>query len=792
MPRTEAKSLQIKDGQVKRQDLDTTTSGQAVVTKIVAGNNVTISSTGADAGTGDVTINVDITGGAGGITKLNNQTDTEQTLVTGSTGTDFTISSATGIHTFNLPSASTTARGLVTTTAQSFSGLKTFNNGVDLNSQPITSVLDPVNDQDAATKKYVDDIAITAGAGVKSINLAQTPTQTLLVGSAGTDFNINTNTITGSHTFNIPDASISARGLITIGAQTFGGLKTFQSGIDLNNQRITNLATPTASNDAATKAYVDQIVFPLDVKNSVRAATTSNISLSGLQLIDGVTLANGDRVLVKNQALSQQNGIYSASTGAWIRTQDANTNEKVTANMFVFVSEGTTQADTQWVLTSNDPISLDATALTFSQFGANLSISSIPDASPTQRGLVSTTSQSFAGTKSFNDGVRTTAIMSSASSLSPSSSQGAYLLWNVDGGGGRTHFVNNKGAGGGGFSFSNTPSTPTVDIFTIDAVGNGYFKGNTYINNSSPTLYLQDTDHRSAMIHVNSNIFYVLRGSGVNSGTWAQFNGVWPLEINLEDNNAKFGGTINALNTIAVRSSDGNLGGILRTTNESGTSNDLEVYASRGAGELFFSVNDGTKQKAKVSSSGNFHILQNLRIGSLTSSPSYQLHLTADSAFKPSTNTWTTTSDERLKTNIVTADLDRCYEIVRQLPLKRYTWRDDVYSEEEVKDRSKLGWIAQDVESFFPKAVGTDKLVLEYEEGEIQRTSFDENGEPKIDENGNIITETVMGMVEKTVIEDCKNLNSDQIYAVLYGAVQKLIQKVSDLELEVSSLKKPT
>jgi hypothetical protein len=76
-----------------------------------------------------------------------------------------------------------------------------------------------------------------------------------------------------------------------------------------------------------------------------------------------------------------------------------------------------------------------------------------------------------------------------------------------------------------------------------------YLDGNFRINNSSPTITFQDTDHRSAFIHVNSNIWYILRGSGTNvgPGSWATVNGAWPLEINLENNNASFGGNVTAL-----------------------------------------------------------------------------------------------------------------------------------------------------------------------------------------------------------------------------------------------------
>ncbi len=72
------------------------------------------------------------------------------------------------------------------------------------------------------------------------------------------------------------------------------------------------------------------------------------------------------------------------------------------------------------------------------------------------------------------------------------------------------------------------------------------------INNNNPTIYLQDTDHRSSMIHCNSNIFYILRGNGNNSTTWATFNGYWPLEINLENNNAQFGNNITAVGDVTA------------------------------------------------------------------------------------------------------------------------------------------------------------------------------------------------------------------------------------------------
>lgn len=138
--------------------------------------------------------------------------------------------------------------------------------------------------------------------------------------------------------------------------------------VSLNSQKITNLATPTSDTDAATKAYVDAARSGLDVKQSVRVATVSNITLSGAQTIDGVSAIAGDRVLVKNQTTGSQNGIYVVAAGSWSRATDADTDAEVTAGMFTFVTEGTVNADTGWVLTTNDTITVDTTSLAFAQF----------------------------------------------------------------------------------------------------------------------------------------------------------------------------------------------------------------------------------------------------------------------------------------------------------------------------------------------------------------------------------------------------------------------------------------
>lgn len=119
----------------------------------------------------------------------------------------------------------------------------------------------------------------------------------------------------------------------------------------------------------ATRAYVDtkirEEIYKLDSKQSVRVATTGNIALTGLQVVDGVTLLAGDRVLVKNQIAAKDNGIYLAGAGAWQRAPDADSGPEVTSALILSVEQGATQADTRWQLVTDGVIVLGTTALTF-------------------------------------------------------------------------------------------------------------------------------------------------------------------------------------------------------------------------------------------------------------------------------------------------------------------------------------------------------------------------------------------------------------------------------------------
>jgi hypothetical protein len=158
----------------------------------------------------------------------------------------------------------------------------------------------------------------------------------------------------------------------TLTNKTLGASTTLGANLGAGTYKITNLGAPTDSTDAATKAYVDAVTEGLHVHASVVAATTGNIDLSnGLEagdVIDGVTLAADDRVLVKNQSTTSENGIYVAVTsGVAVRASDYNTASEIDPGDFVFVSGGTVNDNTGWVQT-NTVTTLGTDPIQFTQF----------------------------------------------------------------------------------------------------------------------------------------------------------------------------------------------------------------------------------------------------------------------------------------------------------------------------------------------------------------------------------------------------------------------------------------
>ena len=295
--------------------------------------------------------------------------------------------------------AATTGSALAWGTTTGFSANTNTNSTYDLRIGPSISALATLMStagagfirRGASADTYTIDTN-TYLTGNQSISLTGDITGSGTTGIATTLATVNSNVGT------FPKVTVNAKGLVTaasaliatdIPTLTAAKISDFDTqvrtsrldqmaaptaDVAFNNRKITGLADPTLAQDAATKAYVDGVAQGLDIKASVRAATTANITLSGTQTIDGVAVIADERVLVKNQTTTTQNGIYIVAAGAWARSADTDTwNELISA--FTFVEEGTTQADSSWVSTVNAGGTLGVTAVTFVQFGSASSYS---------------------------------------------------------------------------------------------------------------------------------------------------------------------------------------------------------------------------------------------------------------------------------------------------------------------------------------------------------------------------------------------------------------------------------
>jgi hypothetical protein len=138
---------------------------------------------------------------------------------------------------------------------------------------------------------------------------------------------------------------------------------------NMGNFKIVNVLNPTNAQDAATKSYVDSVAQGLKGKASVKAGSTANLTLSGLQTVDGVTLIANDRILVKNQTTLSENGVYTVQSGAWTRSADMDIWTEIPSSL-VLIEQGTVNADKAYLCTSDQGGTLGTTAITWVAFGS--------------------------------------------------------------------------------------------------------------------------------------------------------------------------------------------------------------------------------------------------------------------------------------------------------------------------------------------------------------------------------------------------------------------------------------
>ena len=233
----------------------------------------------------------------------------------------------------------------------------------------------------AITGSGAISVAVTSPSGADTATISVASASTSVVGVVQlTDSTSSTSTTTAATPNSVKTAFDLANGALARSGGTMTGA-------------ITLAADPTNPLHAATKQYVDAAASGLDVKASVHVASTANLAgitysatggtstrgqiTTAPNTLDGVTLVANDRILIKNQSTGAQNGIYvvttvgTGSNGVWDRATDFDSDAEVTPGAFVFVEEGTTNADSGWVLTTDAPITLggaSGTALSFAQF----------------------------------------------------------------------------------------------------------------------------------------------------------------------------------------------------------------------------------------------------------------------------------------------------------------------------------------------------------------------------------------------------------------------------------------
>jgi len=324
--------------------------------------------------------------------------------VTGVTGTAPVVSSGGAAPAISMPQATTSVDGYLSATDWATFNAKqpagTYVTSVSGTAGRITStggttpVIDLASGVASAgttgSASLIPVVTIDTYGRVTTITTAANPQGTVTSIAAGTG--LSGGTITSTGTIAIDSTVATLTGTQTLTNKTISGASNTLTNIgngSLTNNTVTVGTTsislgsssltlggltsvaltqdPVSALQAATKQYVDSVAQGLDPKASCVAATTVNITLSGTQTIDGVALIAGDRCLVKDQTAPAENGIYLVASGAWTRTTDMDVWAEV-PGAFTFIEQGTTQADTGWVCTSNAGGTIGTTAINFVQF----------------------------------------------------------------------------------------------------------------------------------------------------------------------------------------------------------------------------------------------------------------------------------------------------------------------------------------------------------------------------------------------------------------------------------------
>ena len=343
---------------------------------LTANQNVTISGDATGSGTTSIAItlnNVNVnTGSFGSTTTVPQLTLNAKGLVTSATTATiaFPVTSVAGLtgavtltptnvglsnvqnslQVINGGGVSTISSGLFSTRPSAGTSNRFF-----ISTDTLSLFKDNGSSWDLVLPAFTGDVTSTAGTSILTLSVVGTPISNQFVKFT-----------TDTHGRVTASSSVVAADITT----SLGFTPVNKAGDTMTGSLILS-GDPTVALGAATKQYVDNAITGLDFKQSVRVATTTNISLSGLLTVDGITLSIGDRILVKDQTAGSQNGIYVVAAGVWTRAADADNSgngAEVTSGLFVYIEQGTTNASSGWLLSTANPLTLGTTSLTFVQF----------------------------------------------------------------------------------------------------------------------------------------------------------------------------------------------------------------------------------------------------------------------------------------------------------------------------------------------------------------------------------------------------------------------------------------